>query len=45
MAFDAVAEACIWKGLDMDQRTRITSAIPEGVARRAQVARIILAAE
>jgi MoxR-like ATPase len=45
IAFDAVAEACIWKGLDMDQRTRITAAIPEGIARRAQTPRITLAAE
>jgi len=45
LAFDMVAEACVWKGLDMDQRQRITSAIPENVARRAQAPRIILAAE
>ena len=45
LAFDTVADACIWKGLDMDQRQRVASAIPEGIARRAQAARITLAAE
>lgn len=45
LAFDAVADAVIWKGLDMDQRTRITNAIPESVARRAQAPVIMLAAE
>jgi cobaltochelatase CobS len=45
MPFDLVCNLTIWKGLDRDQRTRITAAIPEGIARRAQVARITLAAE
>lgn len=45
LAFDAVTDAVIWKGLDMDQRTRITNAIPESVARRAQAPVIMLAAE
>ena len=45
LAFDTVAEAVIWKGLDMDQRTRIVNAIPESVARRAQAPVIMLAAE
>lgn len=38
LAFDLVAELAIWKGLDADQRGRITAAIPENVARRAQAA-------
>jgi MoxR-like ATPase len=38
LAFDMVAEIAIWKGLDADQRGRITAAIPENVARRAQAA-------
>ena len=45
VAFDMVADTLIWKGLDMDQRTRITNAIPESVARRAQAPVIMLAAE
>lgn len=45
MPFDLVCNLTVWKGLDRDQRTRITNAIPEGIARRAQVARITLAAE
>jgi cobaltochelatase CobS len=45
MPFDLVCNLTIWKGLDRDQRARITTAIPEGIARRAQVARITLAAE
>jgi MoxR-like ATPase len=38
LPFDMVAEIAIWKGLDADQRGRITAAIPENVARRAQAA-------
>lgn len=36
LSFDLIAEAVLWKGLDRDQRIRITDAIPERVARRAQ---------
>lgn len=36
LSFDLIADAVLWKGLDRDQRTRITDAIPERVARRAQ---------
>ena len=45
LAFDMVAECALWKGMDADQRTRITSAIPESVARRAQAPTIMIAAE
>lgn len=45
LPFDLVAEAAIWKGLDPEQRDRIVADIPTNVARRAQVARITLAAE
>lgn len=45
LAFDLVTEACIWKGLDNDQRTRITSGISESVTRRAQAPTIMIAAE
>lgn len=45
MPFDLVCNLTVWKGLDRDQRTRITNAIPESIARRAQTARITLAAE
>jgi hypothetical protein len=40
LAFDTVADAVLWKGLDQDQRARITAEIPEGIARRAQAPRI-----
>lgn len=36
LAFDLVAEAALWKGLDLEQRRKIEAAIPEGVTRRAQ---------
>ena len=36
LAFDMVAEVSLWKGLDTEQRQRITAAIPDSVARRAQ---------
>lgn len=36
LAFDMVAEVALWKGLDTEQRQRITAAIPDSVARRAQ---------
>jgi len=45
LAFDLVTEACIWKGLDTDQRTRITNGISESVTRRAQAPTIMIAAE
>jgi cobaltochelatase CobS len=45
LPFDLVAEASIWKGLDAEQRNRIIADIPDNVTRRAQVARITLAAE
>ena len=45
LGFDIVADCTVWKGLDMDQRTRITNAIPESVARRAQAPKIMIAAE
>lgn len=38
LSFDLIAEAVLWKGLDREQRVRITDAIPERVARRAQAA-------
>lgn len=45
LPFDLVAEASIWKGLDTEQRNRILADIPDNVTRRAQAARVILAAE
>jgi cobaltochelatase CobS len=45
LPFDLVTEAAIWKGLDAGQRNRIIADIPDNVTRRAQVARITLAAE
>jgi cobaltochelatase CobS len=45
LPFDLVTEAAIWKGLDVEQRNRIIADIPDNVTRRAQVARITLAAE
>jgi hypothetical protein len=45
LPFDVVAEASIWKGLDTEQRARIIADIPDNVTRRAQAARVILAAE
>lgn len=45
LPFDLVTEAAIWKGLDAEQRNRIIADIPDNVTRRAQVARITLAAE
>lgn len=45
MAFDMVADTVLWKGMDADQRARITGAIPESIARRAQTPVIMLAAE
>jgi cobaltochelatase CobS len=45
LGFDMVADACIWQGLDTEQRARIVADIPDGIARRAQAPRIILAAE
>jgi hypothetical protein len=36
LPFDMVADAVLWKGLDAEQRQRITAAIPDSVARRAQ---------
>ena len=45
LAFDLVANSALWKGLDADQRTRITDKIPESVKRRAQVPTIAIAAE
>ena len=45
LPFDLVAEGAIWKGLDAEQRNRIIADIPDNVTRRAQVARITLAAE
>ena len=44
LPFDLVADSALWKGLDQDQRARITAAIPETVARRAQAPRITMAA-
>jgi hypothetical protein len=40
-----VADACVWQGLDTEQRARIVADIPDNIARRAQAPRIILAAE
>ena len=45
LAFDIVAETLIWKGMDQEQRNRITAAIPDNVARRAQAPVIMIAAE
>ncbi len=45
LPFDLVAEGAIWKGLDAEQRNRILADIPDNVTRRAQAARVILAAE
>lgn len=45
LAFDMVAETLIWKGMDQEQRNRITAAIPDNVARRAQAPVIMIAAE
>jgi len=45
LPFDLVTEAAIWKGLDAEQRSRILADIPDNVTRRAQAARVILAAE
>ena len=45
LGFDLVANAALWKGLDADQRARITKDIPESVARRAQAPSIMIAAE
>ena len=36
LSFDFVAEAAIWKGLDREQRDRITAKIPDRIATRAQ---------
>jgi cobaltochelatase CobS len=36
LSFDFVAEAAIWKGLDREQRERITARIPDRIASRAQ---------
>jgi cobaltochelatase CobS len=44
-AFDMVADAFIWKGLDAEQRARITAEIPDNIARRAQAPRVMIAAE
>jgi hypothetical protein len=40
-----VADAFIWKGLDAEQRARITAEIPDNIARRAQAPRVMIAAE
>jgi cobaltochelatase CobS len=45
LAFDLVTDCALWKGLDADQRARITDKIPESVKRRAQVPTIAIAAE
>ncbi len=45
LAFDLVTECALWKGLDADQRARITKDIPDSVARRAQAPTIMIAAE
>lgn len=45
MPFDLVAEAVLWKGLDQEQRSRITAEISENVSRRAMAPRITIAAE
>lgn len=36
LPFDMVAEAALWKGLDKEQRERITAKIPDRIATRAQ---------
>ena len=45
LGFDLVTDCALWKGLDADQRARITKEIPESVARRAQAPSIMIAAE